>query len=161
MGDSPRGWMVVRVRPQLLRRALINMERQGCECYAPRARVIRRGRWVREPMFPGYVFARHPGGRFSFLRGTFGVLGFLLSSGDAPAELPDYHIEELRQREGADGLIDVGVDLRPGEEVQVKRGSAILSAVISEVTGQGRVFALTHVLGAQRRVEVSSDDISR
>lgn len=112
-------------------------------------------------MFPGYVFARHPEGRFSFLRGTFGVLGLLLSSGEAPAELPDYQIGELRQMEGADGLIDVGADLHPGEEVQVKRGSAMLSAVVSEVTSQGRVFVLMHVLGAQRRVEVSPGDVSR
>lgn len=154
------GWLVVRVRPQLLARALVNMRRQGCECYAPEARVRRRGRPAREALFPGYAFARHPEGRWAFLRGTYGVIEVLMESGVRPAEIADADVAAIRSREGPDGLVQIAPALAPGARVSVARGSARIDAVVEGMSGPDRVLVLMEILGARRRVEVGVADLS-
>ena len=162
------GWFVVSVRPQYLKRATINMTRQGCECYAPRAmiRSPRTRRQSAQPLFPGYVFARHPAGRWMFLRGTFGVLGVAMGTSGAskdphPARVPDHEIGRLRAREGPDGLVRLEArEFVHGEHVRVDSGAVSMDAVVDGMSGQDRVFVLLQILGGAR-AEVSVQDIYR
>ena len=155
-------WIVVRVRPQLIARAIINMERQGFECYAPhammrvgRARVLRRC-----PLFMGYMFARHPEARWVSLRGTFGVIDVLMGTEERPAPLPHIEIERLRAREAQDGLIQLKErEFEHGERVHVERGAVSLDAIVDGMSGPDRVFVLMQVLGRWTRAEVSARDL--
>lgn len=155
-------WLVVRVRPQWLGIAIRNIERQGCEVYSPRCREFVRGRPRDRPMFPGYLFARHPDQRWVFLRGTYGVLGVLMTTSEVPASLPDEEITRLRAREGPDGVVLLGpapTKVAPGDRVWVEHGALSLDAVVDCMSGRDRVFVLMRVLGSSRRVEVPLSDI--
>lgn len=153
--------MVVRVRPNLLARALVNMERQGYECYAPRA-VLRgpRGRPQVRPLFPGYVFARSSGA-WASLNGTLGVLGLVMGAGEQPAALPAAEVDALRARESGDGLIHLEqlAPFKAGEPVRVARGAVSLDAVFDGMSGEDRVFVLLEFLGRQVRTEVGVEDV--
>ncbi|MDP3937719.1 MAG: transcription termination/antitermination NusG family protein [Deltaproteobacteria bacterium] len=154
----------MRARPQLLARAIINMERQGFECYAPHAmmRGGRARRLRRCPLFMGYVFARHPEARWVSLRGTFGVLGVIMGTGERPAPLPHAEIERLRAREGRDGLIKLQeCEFEQGERVHLERGVVSLDAIVDGMSGPDRVFVLMQVLGRWTRAEVSVGNLSR
>jgi transcriptional antiterminator RfaH len=55
-------WHLVHTKPRLEETALVNLERQGYECYLPTLKVekIRRGKAaiVSEALFPRYLFVR-------------------------------------------------------------------------------------------------------
>ena len=165
---TPSPWVVVRVRPNFLARAIDNMKRQGCECYTPRAmiRSPRTHRLSAQPLFPGYVFARHLAGRWMFLRGTFGVLGVVMGASGAskdpePARVPDHELARLRAREGPDGLVRLeSREFELGEHVRVDRGAVSMDAIVDGMSGQDRVFVLLQILGGAR-AEVSAQDIYR
>lgn len=165
---DPIGWFVVRIRPNQVRRAIDNMENQGCEVYVPRGMVRGRNRRLSvQPLFPGYAFARHPERRWAFLRGTRGVLGVVLSAGTderdpEPAVLPHAEIARLRAREGPDGLVRLQArEFAPGERVRVEKGAVSLDAVVDGMSGQDRVFVLMAVMGRQTRVEVAVADLTK
>lgn len=139
--------------------AIDNMIRQGCEVYSPRCRELIRGAFRLRPMFPGYLFARHPERRWVFLRGTYGVIGVVMGIGGVPAELPDNEIARLRAREMEDGVIPLCSGLSPGDRVRVDNGLISLDAVVDGMSGRERVFVLMEVLGAVRRVEVPLSDV--
>lgn len=158
------GWVVVRVRPNLLRRALTNMRQQGFETYSPTARLRspKTYKYTRGPLFPGYVFARHPERRWVSLSGTFGVLNILMGTGERPAYMPDAEIERLRAREDDQGIIQLEArKLAHGDKVHVTRGPlGTFDAVVDNMSGEERVFVFMELLGRYARVEVNVGDAS-
>ena len=143
-----------------------NVQRQGAECYAPRAMVRspRTHRLSVQPLFPGYAFVQPPGKQWTFLRGTFGVLDVVMGAGgtsEQPARVMSTEIERLRAREGPDGLVRLeSREFEPGERVHVDHGTFSLDAVVDGMSGQDRVFVLLQILGGAR-AEVSAQDIYR
>lgn len=151
--------MVVRVRAQLARIAVRNMERQGLEVYAPRCREMVGGRARECALFPGYMFARHPEGRWAFLGGTYGVAGAVMGTGGKPAEISDAEVALLRAREGPDGAVVLGRTLAAGDRVRVRVGTEGMDAIVEGMPGRERVMVLMQVLGAWRRTEVGLGDV--
>lgn len=155
---SAAGWMVVRVRPQLLLRALKNLRQQGCETYVPRALIPQKsGKRRIQPLFVGYVFVRHPDAQWHFLRGTFGVLDFFVQ-GDRPAFVPDPEIEKLRAREDERGLIKLQPRFKPGEAVHV---DGMLEAIYEGMSSEDRAIVLMAMMGRWVRTEVSAKRVTR
>lgn len=162
MLDGP--WIVIRIKPNAEQRARRNIEQQGAECYLPRAMMRSpRTRQLRpEFLFPGYGFVRHPEGRWTFLRGTFGVLEVMVVDSTRPALVPDVEILRLRAREGSDGLIRLEArEFTKGERVRVERGNICLDAIVDGTAARDRVFVLMSMLGGLVRTEVDVKDISR
>ena len=159
-------WFVVRVRPQPkhIDRAGLNVRNQGGEFYSPQAMVPhpRRRAFRLTQLFPGYAFVRHPGGRWVFLQGTIGVMCVLMSTGDAPALLPDSEVRKIRAREGPDGLVHFAIrGFSAGEVVHVDKGSLTFDALVEGMSGPDRVFVLMHILGQWSRAEVGVADLRR
>jgi hypothetical protein len=79
--STTEAWYVVYTKPRQEDIALINLERQGYQCYLPKMRIerIRRKKAVvlSEPMFPRYLFIRldssEQGKSWSPIRSTLGV----------------------------------------------------------------------------------------
>jgi transcription antitermination factor NusG len=156
--------VVVRVRPQLLARALANLENQACECWAPRAlvRLPHSRRQVVVPLFPGYVFVWPPGQQWAPIRSTRGVLGVLMADQERPYWLPGSEVDRLRAREGPDGLVHLsGDEFVVGEHVRVDLGGSTLDAVVDGMTGRDRVAVLMEILGRWVRMDVSSTEVVR
>ena len=159
-------WVVVRYLPQRLRLMMDNVQRQGAECYVPRAMIRnpRTHRLLVQPLFPGYAFVRLFGEQWAFLRGTFGILDVVMGAGgvnEQPARVADAEIARLQAREGPDGLVRLeSREFEPGEHVHVDRGTVTLDAVVDGMSGQDRVFVLLQILGGAR-AEVSAQDIYR
>ncbi len=155
-------WVVARIRHP--RKAEVNVVNQGAEYYAPRAlmRPPRGGPLRPALLFPGYAFVRHPEGRWTFLNGTFGVIGILMGTGERPAYLPDVEIARLRARAGPDGLIRLAArEFDAGEHVRVERGSISLDAIVESASGEDRIFVLMNVLGRWTRAEVDVRDLHK
>lgn len=80
---------------------------------------------------------------------------------EKPAFIADDYIAGLKAREDKDGIIVLGTSkFGKGDKVQVKNGPfAFTNGLFDGVSSHDRVFILLSVLGTQRRIELSEDNL--
>ena len=150
-------WHLVHTKPRQEQVALVNLQRQGYECYLPQWRVQKRSRGklqqVTEPLFPRYLFIRldssDQGKSWAPVRSTLGVAR-LVRFGDRPAVVQDDLVALLRQREAAEPTQTL---FSAGDSVVIQSGPlAGLEAVYQMPQGEQRALVLIEILS--RRVSV-------
>lgn len=144
-------WSVACLTPNGERRALVNLEHQGFTSYAPRCRVRRKV----TALFPNYLFVLIEDAWRS-LSGTRGVARVIMN-GERPGLLPEGYVEALREREGADGVIDIDeARFARGQTVRVEAGAFDgLTALYDAPSGLDRCYVLLNLLGRSVRVSVA------
>ena len=157
-------WYLVQVKPNALRRAQTNLERQGFRCFTPRQRhsFRRSGEFVTAdlPVFPGYLFVtlNPANGSWRVINSTYGVAR-IVSFGAVPAPLPDGLMQALLARYGdlCEGP-DASIDLRVGEDVVIREGPfADFVATVEAIDPERRVHLLIDFMGRHSRVTVEGD----
>lgn len=80
---------------------------------------------------------------------------------EVPAFVREDYISGLKAREDKDGLVVLKQSkFKQGEAVQVKHGAfAFQNGLFDCVSSHDRVFILLSMLGTQRRVELSEDNL--
>jgi len=156
-------WFPIYTRPRQERRALVNLERQGFQCFLPEVRRPRSERV--EPLFPRYLFLEAQPAEQSLapIRSTRGVTG-LVRFGERIATLPTRVMQAIRSRiDPETGLVrGESLDLRPGERVRVLSGPlAGTEAIFRAGSGPERVRVLMDLLGRQTTVEVDRLSLAR
>jgi len=131
------------------------------EVYLPLLRqykkVRRQFKWVIEPLFPCYLFARFDREQaVARVRSTLGVATLLSTSEDGPVVVDEAIINALRER-SVNGYIEVRpVPLRPGDELEIIEGPFQgLTALFEKNLKAGeRIVVLLDLLSSRVRVEV-------
>jgi transcriptional antiterminator RfaH len=128
-----------------------------------RFRRLRQGVpiWIKEALFPGYVFAR-----FSYpehhrhIRSLSGVIS-IVQFGAVPAEVSPTVIAELRALCPVGEVLEINPTLEVGAEVTVASGPLRgLRALITRVLpARQRVAILLEMLGMHREIEIESDRV--
>ncbi|MCC5886621.1 MAG: transcriptional activator RfaH [Gammaproteobacteria bacterium] len=163
-------WYAVFAKPRQEDVAEEQLQRQNFTVWLPRLEhsVRYRGRWVDriEPLFPRYLFLRADPGEqdLSTVRSTRGVTG-LVRQGIEPAVVPEPVIEFLRAN------VDPETGLhRIGDKSRFKRGDRVkilegpfegLEGVLLKEKGEDRVIVLLAILGGQRNVALSAEQLAR
>ena len=125
--ESPLRWYAIHTHANQESRAESNLTAWNIETFVPRYRSRRRNEFRSEPLysvrplFTGYIFARLDANELSKVRYTRGVHS-IVSVGDKPASIDDELIETIRERGGADGLVKLSDEIKPGDEVVLKGG---------------------------------------
>lgn len=160
--DSALQWLVACTKPQQERWAAENVKRQGYAYWLPMTLAKASGRKPPEPvcLFPRYLFVGTTGPWRSLL-GTFGIHS-LVMWGDKPARLPRVTFDEMRDREGPDGLIYLpnspGSRFKRGETLRINEGPLIgYTGICAEDSGPRRVRILLDFLGRASTVSVDND----
>lgn len=149
-------WHLLYTKRGQEKRALVNLERQGFDCYLPLLRLqkLHRGVLVQaeEALFPRYLFVRlDPQKGWGTLRSTRGVTR-LVSFGADAALVPDALIERLRAQEQAAGVLPV---FREGEAVRIGAGSfSGIEGVFLMQDGESRAIVLIELLQQPARLQV-------
>lgn len=167
-GPGPDNWFAAQLKPNALRIALRNLDRQGFAAFAPRMTVVRRqpGRVTRraEPVFPGYVFVQfdqtRPGWRA--VNGTQGITRLVTGDARAPRPLPRDFMAALLDRCDAGGLFAPAPVLDIGDRVEMIDGP--LAALVGRIVGldrDGRVRVMMEILGGQTPVIAQAQDLRR
>jgi transcriptional antiterminator RfaH len=159
-------WYLAYTKPQQEHIAELNLSRQGYVTYLPlykhyknaRKRQLVSADFVREPMFPRYVFF-HPATQrqsITAARSTRGV-STLVSFASGPAVISDALVGSIRrleqEREQAD--LKAVSPYQPGARVRLRgQGLKGLAGLVLTVTNQ-RVTILLEILGRQQLVEVN------
>lgn len=131
------------------------------EIYLPLLRwqrtVRRQCKWVIEPLFPGYLFARFVvEERFRAVRYTPGVVSVVSTTSGGPLEVDAAILSTLRQR-SANGYVEVPlVPFFPGEELEIKEGpfQGLRALFQQELKAGERVAVLLNLLSSRVRVEL-------
>lgn len=121
-------WYAIHTKPRQEDRAESNLSAWGLEIFAPKIRernfnaYTGRATFVIKPLFSRYIFARFKASellhKVHFTRGVQGVVSF----DGKPSPIDEDIIRVIQSRRGADGLIHMGEDLRPGDKVIIGEG---------------------------------------
>lgn len=148
---STLSWYLVHTKPRQEDIALVNLERQGYECYLPQMRIERvrrrKAEVATEPMFPRYLFIRldssDHGKSWSPIRSTLGV-SQLVHFGARAAKVDDTLIDLLRQRERA---MPTEAIFHSGDSVVIADGPfAGIEAIFQTADAERRAFILLEIL---------------
>ena len=148
---STLSWYLVHTKPRQEDIALVNLERQGYECYLPQMRIERvrrrKAEVATEPMFPRYLFVRldssDQGKSWSPIRSTLGV-SQLVHFGSRAAKVDDTLVDLLRQRERT---LPTEAMFHSGDAVVITDGPfAGLEAIYQTADAERRAFILLEIL---------------
>jgi transcriptional antiterminator RfaH len=155
MSDGKR-WYVAVTQLHGEARAEENLVRQGFPVYLPRYRRTRRHARktdvVLRPLFPRYLFVGLDltRDRWRSVQSTFGVQG-LVFSGEHPGAIPAAVVDAIREREGEDGLVQMGAPAIPGG-TRIRILDGIFEdtvGVFERVADKQRVAVLLQLLGRE------------
>ncbi len=161
-------WYVVHTHPHAEQTALLNLARQGFSAYLPRylkrRRHARRIEAVARPLFPRYLFVNLDLGkmRWRSIMSTIGVR-HLISDGDKPVALPDGIVDEIKAREGEDGMVEMRPEapFEAGQMVQITAGPMCDAIGMFEgLSDKDRVTVLLDLLGRQLRVKLPATAVA-
>jgi transcriptional antiterminator RfaH len=154
-------WYAARTKPRQEVTAVVNLERQQFEVYAPKISIERvrekRITVIREPLFPGYLLIRFALSDASWrsINSTRGVLSLLIfGENGAPTPMPNGEVESIQAREKSGELFISEVRrIYRGDKVRLKFGPAA-DAIGKVVFTRGeRIELLLNLLGRETRVK--------
>jgi transcriptional antiterminator RfaH len=155
-------WYVVQTKPRQELLALVNLERQGYECYLPQMRIERvrrnKARIVTEAMFPRYLFIRLDNSGFgkswSPIRSTLGVSN-LVRFGTQVAKVGDRVIDFLRSNELA---MPTESMFKQGQTVVITDGPfAGIEAIYQTADAEGRSLILLELLSKPTQMRIETE----
>jgi len=153
-------WSVAQTQIMREKTAADNLKREGFEVYAPRIKLIERGRLRILPLFPGYIFVQIVE-FWSPIVTTVGVVR-LLRQGEQPAKLKESFVTAL-QRNERDGFVKLPKPpkrLNVGDSVRVLRGTfAGHVAIYDGMTAKERELVLLEFMGRKVSLELPPADI--
>ncbi|HQS58901.1 MAG: transcription/translation regulatory transformer protein RfaH [Gallionellales bacterium 35-53-114] len=154
-------WCVVQTKPRQEKRALLNLEKQGYECYLPLLAVEKLHKGMlkveEEPLFARYMFIRlgmgQSGKSWGPIRSTKGV-SHLVTFGTEYAKVDEQLIEALRSRR--DALRSQPQRLfAKGERVWVADGPfAGIEAIYQMSDSESRAMVLIEILSKPVQVKI-------
>jgi transcriptional antiterminator RfaH len=151
---GPR-WYVAQTKPQQSHIAIVNLERQGFECFSPvYLRRTREGDH-KSPLFPGYLFVRFDqleSDDWKCIHSTIGVLRLLGQTGEKPSPVREAAMNEMLR---LGGLVDDLTMLLPfaaGESVTFTEGPLKGMTGKALQVSTNRVTLLFSLLGTESMV---------
>ncbi len=161
-------WYVIHTKPRQEQRALLNLERQGYECFLPLISVekLHRGSLtvIEEPLFPRYLFIHlnysGTGKGWGPIRSSKGV-SRLVTFGNEPAKVEVLLIETLRAN-GALSRTPPQSLFSPGERLVVTEGPfAGIEAIYQMSDGERRVMVLIELLNKPAQLRVAPGSLRK
>ncbi len=157
-----RRWYVIYTRTGMERLAQGHLERQGFGVYLPhrlkQRRHARRVDTIKVPLFPRYIFVAFDisADRWQGINGTHGV-SYLVGVGEHPSAAPVGVVEAIREREDAEGLVNIADPDRfaPGEVVEITQGALADQVGIFKCSNDSqRVTLLLGLLGRETEIQL-------
>ena len=155
-------WYVAKVKPRSEQRVAWSLAACGAEGYAPDIVVLKRGRQVLEPLFPGYVFVQvdTASALWRQIRWAQGV-GYFLPRNLDPVAIGAEFVDDLKsgvQQWNGEGWARA---FGSGDPVRIEAGSLRgLDAIFHRyVPGHRRCEVLVSLVGRDHRVSVDTSSL--
>lgn len=161
-------WYLIHTKPRQERRALLNLEQQGYQCYLPtlRAERLRQGMLevADEALFPRYLFIQLGQGdsakSWAPIRSTVGV-SRLVSFGKEPAKVSESLIKLLQTQENS-VRIEPKRLYKAGERVRLTEGAfAGLEGIYQMADGEHRAMVLIELLSKSVTLRATTNSLRK
>jgi transcriptional antiterminator RfaH len=161
-------WYVIQTKPRQEKRALLNLERQGYECYLPLLAVEklknRKLSIVDEALFARYLFIHlddsQAGKSWGPIRSTKGV-SHMVTFGNEYAKVDELLIEALRAQRDKNGQQPRPL-FESGERVMITSGPfAGIEAIYQMTDGEKRAMVLIELLSKPTQLQISPANLSK
>lgn len=161
-----KDWYLLYCKRSEQERAVINLDRQGAECYYPQVmieKVVRGKRCLcNEPLFPSYIFVNFDPETLSYttVRSTRGVADFI-RQGALPQIVSEELIYNLMINEDNEENNHLFETLpQPGDKLKLEQGKFKgLEAIYQEPDGEKRSFMLINLLGKAVKISIENKDL--
>lgn len=164
--DVSGHWHLVQLKPNCLRMATHNLQRQGFKTFCPLDEHTRRKgeRFETQvrPLFPGYVFVRFDPETTPWrsINYTYGVSRLVCFQPYRPARVPCELVSGLMRRCDETGRLLPPATLKPGDQVKVTAGPfADFIATVETLLPERRVWVLMDILNRPTRVALDPSDV--
>lgn len=168
VSTSAENWFVAQLKPQGLRMAVQNLDRQGFQHFCPKRleTTVKRGKPVagEKPLFPGYLFVQFDANEagWTAINSTRGVARLILADIRKPTPLPASFMSGLMARCDTLGVVTAPPDLEVGDTIRVLSGPfAEAVAKIEQLTDGERIQILMDLMGQETRVSVPSTKVEK
>jgi transcription antitermination factor NusG len=157
-------WAVATTQPSHEGVASCGLDRLGLTSYTPRYRdgLNRAGGPLIKPLFPGYLFI-HDQPTWRPVLSTRGITGVLGLGNGRAMQVGDDVVSEIRDREAADGIIDLPPELdpiHPGVRVRCRYGALFgAEGICCGMRGRERVDVLLSYLGRMVKTNMKKADL--
>ncbi len=163
-GQYAKHWHAVHTRSRHEKVTARLLAEQGVERFLPLRRVqsqwADRKKWVRKPLFPGYLFVHVGADEVPAVSQTRGVVRLLGTEPARPSVVPDVEVESIRRLVSTGVPVDPWPDLKPGQRVRITSG--LLRGVEGELIRRGRrcfIVVSVHLLGRSVAAEVPAEAV--
>ena len=154
-------WFVAQLKPQALKIAITNLDRQGFQHFCPKRleTSLKRGKLSasEKPLFPGYIFVQfdpHEAG-WTAINSTRGIVRLMVTDRHKPMPIPDAFMAGLQARCDSRGVLLAPSDLEIGDTVRVLSGPfAETVTQIEEFSEDERLQVLIDLMGQKTKVYV-------
>lgn len=162
-------WYAIRTHPRQEDRASENLSAQGFETVSPKIKQCRYNQfsgaptYTTTPLFPRYIFAHFQASaalaKIRFTRGVQNVVGY----GNQPASLDEELITIIKSRMREDGLVKIGEEFNPGDEVRIKNGpfKDFIGIFERSMGSSNRVMIMLNTINFQGRVCIEGTRITK
>ena len=126
MINNPMNWLVAQIKPNMLKKAILNLRLQSFQYFAPEyEETIRYGncfKKVKKLLFPGYIFVRVNLEQNNYLavNSTLGISTIIKKSNGKPGVVPNKFIEELKKN--ISNKSSLKTTLQPGSNIKFIKG---------------------------------------
>ena len=166
MSSNKLNWVIVQLKPNMLKKAESNLLRQSFEYYAPQKEyTVRKGnlfKRVKKLLFPGYIFVKININNHELINlgSTFGISKVLKSSIGKVATLPESFIENLKKIGETDLNIFQKKDYKQGRFVKCIDGPFTgLVGRIYNIDEIGRLKVLFNFINKNCVVSLNSEKV--
>ncbi|MDY6903845.1 MAG: UpxY family transcription antiterminator [Thermodesulfobacteriota bacterium] len=165
MNELCQAWYVVHTKSRFENVVYEGLTRKSKEVFLPRltrrSRRRDRKKFIRTPLFPGYLFVKtgdSPSERLAVLK-TVGVVR-MIGNRDRPVPVDEPVIESLRIIVRANDPIETGPCFTAGEHVRVVCGPfAGVEGTFCRRQGKDRVIVNVPAMGQSAAICVEADDV--
>ena len=158
--SNSKSWIVVRIKPNQDKIALINLERQNFEFFQPKfktfSRVRNKFKEIIKPVFPGYIFIaiNLEERNWHKINNTRGISSILLFGNEIPLIRCEL-IKELKNNFSLNNDPKTMDQLQIGMHAEITKGPfAQIIGEIEEIDTDQRIWILLDILGTQTRVSI-------
>ncbi|GHA38641.1 transcription/translation regulatory transformer protein RfaH [Photobacterium aphoticum] len=161
-----KDWYLIYCKRNEQERVVINLDRQGVECYYPQVTVEKlvRGKRIQvlEALFPNYMFVYFDPEVLSYttIRSTRGVVNFIRQGARPQTVSPDLIYGLMMNEDSEEQQAKLSQLPKPGEMLKLTQGKFKgIEAIYQEPDGEKRSFMLINLLGKPVKVSVQNEDI--
>ena len=154
-------WLVATYKINEIKTVECNLTNQSFDYYLPKIVTKKYNSSPREEaMFPGYIFINTDIGNYSSIKYTKGIKD-IIKFGENISHITNEEIESISKVEKSSRLKPLVSTINIGQEVSVKSGFFKGNiAKICSLPSKKRIGILLHILGTNKRIDISEKDLT-